>query len=285
MRSRKWRHAVLVTVVALFGGVAVAGASTWTVILTNGMHPAEVQSASIPTAPTGGSSTSPTDSSLSLSWAAGSGPTPTGYKVIRDGATVSSGGCKGTLTTASCTDSGLAASTLYTYGVDALVGTHWTSAESSTFSGTTTAEFVVTNIASTNASGNTVGVMGIGDTFSVTFNYALNPGSIASTSTMTLVGSSSGTTIKISGLSVTAGFAVSSNYEVSGDTSAAAGTLSLSNNNTTVTFTVTGTPSKATDLAAGAASTFTFAPLATIQDVNGDTASTSFSQTPALQIF
>jgi hypothetical protein len=215
----------------------------------------------------------------------GSGPTPTGYKLTRNGATVSSGGCKGTLATASCTDSGLAASTLFSYSVDALVGTHWTSAQSSTFTGTTIAQFVVTNIASTNASGNTVGIMGIGDTFSVTFNYALNPSTIASTSTMTLVGSGSGTTVKISGLSVGAGFAVTSNYEVSGDTSAAAGTLSLSNNNTTVTFTVTGNPSKPTDLTAGAASTFTFVPLATIQDVSGDTASTSFSQSTAMQIF
>jgi fibronectin type III domain protein len=284
MPNRRWRHAVLVAVVSLFGGAAIAGASTWAVILTNGTHPAEVQSTSV-SAPTGGSATGPNDSSLSLDWAPGSGPTPTGYKVTRNGAAVSSGGCKGTLSTTSCVDSGLSASTLYTYSVDALVGTHWTSAQSSDFSGTTIAEFVVTNITSTNASGNTVGIMGIGDTFAVTFNYALNPSTIASTSTMTLVGSSSGTTIKISGLSVGAGFAVSSNYEVSGDTSAATGTLSLSNNNTTVTFTVTGTPSKPTDLVAGAASTFTFAPLATIQDVNADTASTSFSQSSALQIF
>jgi hypothetical protein len=278
------RHAVLVTVVSLFGGAAIAGASTWAVILTNGTHPAEVQSTSVD-APTGGSATSPNDSTLSLGWVPGSGPTPTGYKVTRNGAAVSTGTCKGTLTTTSCIDSGLAASTLYTYSVDALVGTHWTSAQSATFTGTTIATFVVTNITSTNASGNTVGVMGIGDTFAVTFNYALNPTTIASTSTMTLVGSSSGTTIKISGLSVNAGFAVSSNYEVSGDTSAAAGTLSLSNNDTTVTFTVTGAPSKPTDLTAGSASTFTFVPLATIGDVSGDTASTSFSQTPALQIF
>jgi hypothetical protein len=53
----------------------------------------------------------------------------------------------------------------------------------------------------------------------------------------------------------------------------------------TVTFTVTGNPSKPTDLVAGSASTFTYVPLATIQDVSGDTASTSFSQSPALQIF
>jgi hypothetical protein len=284
MPKRKWRHAVLVTFVSLFGGAAIAGASTWAVILTNGSHPAEVQSTSV-SAPTGGSVTSPTDSSLSLNWVPGSGPTPTGYKMTRNGSTVSSGGCKGTLSTNSCTDSGLAASTLYTYSVDALVGTHWTSVASSNFSGTTIAAFVVTSVASTNASGNTVGVMGIGDTFAVTFNYALNPSTVASTSTMSLVGSSSGTTIKISGLSVAAGFAVTSNYEASGDTSTAAGTLSLSNNNMTVTFTVTGSPTKPTDLVAGSASTFTFAPLATIADVSGDTGATSFSQTTALQIF
>ena len=130
MPKRKWRHAVLVTFVSLFGGAAIAGASTWAVILTNGSHPAEVQSTSV-SAPTGGSVTSPTDSSLSLNGVPGSGPTPTGYKMTRNGSTVSSGGCKGTLSTNSCTDSGLAASTLYTYSVDALVGTHWTSVASS----------------------------------------------------------------------------------------------------------------------------------------------------------
>jgi hypothetical protein len=226
------------------------------------------------------------DDGLSIGWVApSSGPAPTGYKLTRNGATVSSGGCKGTISATSCADSGLAASTLYTYSVAALVGTHWTSLASSSFSGTTIATFVVTGITSTSASGNTVGVMGVGDTVSVTFNYALNPSTIASTSTMTLVGSSSGTTVKISGLSVGAGFAVTSNYEVSGDTSAAAGTLSLSNNNMTVTFTVTGNPTKPADLVAGSASTFTFTPLATIQDIYGDTSSPSFSQTPALQIF
>ena len=250
MRKRTWGHAALVTVVSIASSAGIAGASTWALNLTNGTHPAGAQS-TIVNPPTGGSATNPNDSSLSLSWVPGSGPAPTGYKVTRNGAAVTTGTCKGTLTGASCIDSGLVASTLYTYSVDALVGTHWTSVESSTFSGTTIAEFVPTSIASTNASGNTVGVMGVGDTFAVTFNYPVNPSTIAATSTMSLVGSSTGTTIKITGLTVGAGFAVTSNYEASGDTSAATGTLSLSNSNMTVTFTVTGNPSKPTDLVAG----------------------------------
>jgi hypothetical protein len=284
MRERTWRHAALVTVVSIVGTASVAGASSWAANLTNATHPSEAQSTTV-SAPTGGSVSSPTDDSLTLSWVPGSGPTPTGYKVTRNGAAVTTGTCKGTLATTSCIDSNLVASTLYTYSVEALVGTHWVSAQSSNFSGSTIALFVPTSIASTNASGNTVGVMGVGDTFAVTFNYAVDPSSIASTGTMSLVGSSSGTTIKITGLTPGAGFAVTSNYELSGDTSAATGTISLSNNNMTMTFTVTGNPSKPADLTAGSPVTFTFTPLTTIQDVFGDTASTSFSQTTALQIF
>jgi hypothetical protein len=209
--------------------------------------------------------------------------------VTRNGAAVPSGsGCYGTITTTSCSDTGLAASTTYTYSVKAKVGTNWTSVASSTFSNTTVATFVVSSITSTNASGNTVGVMGVGDTFAVTFDNAVNPSTIntaAGASTMTLVGASSTTTITISGLSASGGFSVSSNYETSGQTSTATGTLSLSNANKTVTFTVTGTPTNATNIKVGSASTFTFTPLATIQDTSGDTASTSYSQTPALQIF
>jgi hypothetical protein len=45
------------------------------------------------------------------------------------------------------------------------------------------------------------------------------------------------------------------------------------------------TPTNATNIKAGSTSTFTFTPLATIQDTGGDTASTSYRQSPALQIF
>jgi hypothetical protein len=278
------------TVVSILGCAGIAGASSWTVVLTNGAHPALSHSTTV-SPPTGGTATNPNASSLLISWVMPAvGATPTGYKVTRDGAAVPGGsGCRLALTSittaTSCTDSGLAASTLYTYSVTALVGTHWTSVASSNFSGTTTAPFVITSITSTNAPGNTVGIMGIGDTFAVTFNYAVNPtfvNTVAGASSMSLL--FAGSVIKISGLSSGAGFAVTSPY-VSSGTSVAVGTLSLSNGNTTVTFTVTGSPSNPSKLVAGPASTFTFVPLATIQDVSGDTASTSYSQSPALQIF
>ena len=277
------------TVVSVLGCAGIAGASTWTVALTNGTHPAQSQSTSV-NPPTGGTATNPNASSLLVSWVMPSvGATPTGYKVTRNGAAVPAGsGCRAALTTittaTSCTDNGLAASTLYTYSVTALVGTHWTSVASSTFSGTTTAPFVITSITSTNAPGNTVGIMGVGDTFAVTFNYAVDPSTINTvpgTSSMTLASATSA--IKILGLTVGAGFVVTSTY-ISSLNSVAAGTLSLSNGNTTVTFTVTGNPTNPGKLVAGAPSTFTFVPFATIADVSGDTAS-SYSQSPALQIF
>jgi hypothetical protein len=272
----------------ILGSAGIAGATSWVVILTNGTHPAQSQSNSL-NAPTGGAAASPHSTSLSLSWVRpGSGATPTGYLVTRNGVAVPSGTCHGTIATTSCVDSGLSANTLYTYGVKSTIGTNWASVVSTAFSGTTNATFVVTSITSTNATGNTVGQMGVGDTFAVTFNNAVLPSSIntgAGASTMTLTGSTSSTTITISNLTSAGGFVVSSLYELSGNSSAAAGTLSLSNANKTVTFTVTGSPTNATKLRAGTASTFTFTPLATIQDISGDTATTSFSQSPALQIF
>ncbi len=289
MIKRLWHRLALLIITAILGCAGIAGASTWTVILSNGTHPAQAQSNSL-NPPTGGATSSPKSSSLVLSWVKPStGVTPTGYAVTRNGAAVPSGsGCYGTITTTSCTDSALAASTTYTYSVKAKIGTNWTSVASSTFTGTTVATFVVSSITSTNATGNTVGVMGIGDTFAVTFDNAVNPSTINTTtggSTMTLVGGSSTTTITISGLTTSSGFSVASNYVASGKTSAATGTLSLSNANKTVTFTVTGTPTNTSSLAAGASNTFTFSPLATIQDTSGDTASTSYAQSPALQIF
>lgn len=287
--KRTWRLAVFITVVSLLGSASIAGATSWVVVLSSGTHPAQAKSNSV-SAPTGGATASPKSTSLTLSWfKPSSGVTPTGYVVTRNGAVVPTGStCHGTITTTTCVDSGLVASTLYTYSVKATVGTNWTSVASSNFTGTTVATFVVTSITSTSASGNTVGVMGVGDTFAVTFNNAITPSTINTTagaSSMTLVGSSSATTVTISGLTSTSGFSVASNYETSGKTSAAIGTLSLSNSNKTVTFTVTGAPSNASDLVAGTTSTFTFVPLATIEDTSGDTASTSYSQTPALQIF
>jgi hypothetical protein len=282
---RSWRHLALTTVVSILGCAGIAGASTWTVALTNGTHPAMSQSTLV-NAPTGGTATN-LASGLLVSWVMPSvGATPTGYKVTRNGAAVPGGsGCHATFTTisttTSCIDNGLVASTLYTYSVTALVGTHWTSVASSTFSGTTTAPFVITSITSTNAPGNTVGLMGVGDTFAVTFNYPVDPSTIiAGAQTMTLAFTAS--TIKITGLT-SAAFVVTSPYVSSGN-SAATGTLSLSNANTTVTFTVTGSPTNPGKLVAGPASTFTFTPLAAIQDLSGDSAS-SYSQSPALQIF
>jgi hypothetical protein len=288
--SRPRRYVALLVAASLFGVTSVAGATTWAVSVISGTNHAEAQS-KVFNAPTGGTAASPKSTSLVISWSAPSGgATPTGYQVQRNGEAVPSGsGCCGTIATTTCTDTALAANTGYTYGVVALlVGTNWKSAVSLTFVGTTNATFAVTAITSTNAPSNTVGKMGIGDTFAVTFNYAVNPSTInmvTGSSTQTLVGSSSSTAITISGLTSASGFTVASNYVNSTYTSAAAGTLSLSNSNKTVTFTVSGTPSNSTQLSAGSAKTFTFVPLSTIADTSGDTAATSYSQSVALQIF
>lgn len=81
-----------------------------------------------PTAPTGLAVSATTSSSISLSWNASSGATS--YQIYRNGANV------GTSTSTSYTDSGLNASTTYTYDVVA-VNSVGSSAASSTVQGTT----------------------------------------------------------------------------------------------------------------------------------------------------
>lgn len=96
-----------------------------------------------------GSAGAPTSSSLTLAWSApGAGPAPTGYLVTRDGNPVTSGGCATTTTRTStavtCTDSGLAAATTYSYVVRAVLGTDWVGGASAAFAGTT-ASFSITS--------------------------------------------------------------------------------------------------------------------------------------------
>jgi len=90
-----------------------------------------------PTAPTGLSVTGSTSSTVSLTWTASSN-SPTGYKVFRNGTQV------GTTTGTTYTDTGLSASTSYTYYVEAY-NTAGTSAASSSVTGTTGAPGVAPN--------------------------------------------------------------------------------------------------------------------------------------------
>ncbi|MEU9205947.1 glycoside hydrolase family 6 protein [Streptomyces sp. NPDC048332] len=87
-----------------------------------------------PTAPTGVTATAKTSSSVSLSWTASTDNTGvTGYDVFRNGVKV------GSSTTTSYTDSGLSASTAYSYTVKAKDAAGNVSAASSALSATTSA--------------------------------------------------------------------------------------------------------------------------------------------------
>nr|WSW71637.1 glycoside hydrolase family 6 protein [Streptomyces sp. NBC_00995] len=87
-----------------------------------------------PTAPTGLTATAKTSSSVSLSWTASTDNTAvTGYDVFRNGVKV------GSSTTTSYTDSGLSASTAYSYTVKAKDAAGNVSAASSALSATTSA--------------------------------------------------------------------------------------------------------------------------------------------------
>jgi prepilin-type N-terminal cleavage/methylation domain-containing protein len=154
------------------------------------------------------------------------------------------------------------------------------------------APLLVTSISSTNVIAGTAGKLQIGDTFSVTFSAALNPATVNTAvngSTITLCShvsscSSNGQTlITVSGLTSSGGFLVGSSYVGNNSQISATGTLSLSNGNKTVTFTVTGAPSGTA--ATGGAVTFSFQPLGTIKDTNGNAATTAYNQSTAITLF
>ncbi|HEV3353884.1 MAG TPA: Ig-like domain-containing protein, partial [Acidimicrobiales bacterium] len=152
---------------------------------------------------------------------------------------------------------------------------------------TIVAPLTVTSIATSNVSGGTAGHAELGDTFSVTFNNALDPTTVdtAHVQTITLSGAGGSTTITMTGLSAASGFTVPSTYEKSGNSSAANGSLSLSNGNKTVTFTISGAFSNSGNVKTGTAGTFNFPPLATIADTYGDASAATYSQGSALLLF
>jgi chitodextrinase len=90
----------------------------------------------VPSAPTGLKVTAATSTTVALSWTASSGAT--GYKVLRNGTIV------GSTTSTTYTDTGLAASTSYTYTVEA-DNSAGTSAASSSATATTTAASTAPN--------------------------------------------------------------------------------------------------------------------------------------------
>jgi hypothetical protein len=137
--ARVGRTLPLLVAITVLAGASIAGASSWIIGLTSSTHPAQSQATGI-NPPTGGTATSPTASSLVVSWTApSSGAHVTGYKVTRNGSAVPSGsGCYGTNASTSCTDTGLATGTLYTYTVSAISGNNWQSTASASFQGTTT---------------------------------------------------------------------------------------------------------------------------------------------------
>ena len=148
MAKQTPRAITLLVFVLLLGAPGVAAATSWVVGLTNGSVPAQSQSNGI-NPPTGGSATFSTSSSLLISWSAPStGALPSGYTITRNGSPVPSGsGCFGTITTTSCTDTGLPVATTFTYTVTAVAGSNWVSTASSQFSYTYTISGVMfTNI-------------------------------------------------------------------------------------------------------------------------------------------
>ncbi len=126
-------------VVALVATLLVLGSGTAYAAWTpgaGGSGTASAQSVGVPTSVTAAALTY---SSVKVSWSApASGPTPAQYRVLRTAPTTATV-CTVSSPTATCTDTGLAGSTSYSYTVTSLIGTSWTSGPSPTASATTPA--------------------------------------------------------------------------------------------------------------------------------------------------
>lgn len=128
------RFVVAFVATLLLLGTGTADAA-WTTG-AGGSGTASAQSVGVPTSVT---ATALTYSSVKVSWSApASGPTPAQYVVLRTAPT-SATVCTVSSPTATCTDTGLAGSTSYSYTVTSLLGTSWASGPSPTASATTPA--------------------------------------------------------------------------------------------------------------------------------------------------
>ncbi|MEA3077667.1 MAG: hypothetical protein QOF60_2575 [Actinomycetota bacterium] len=143
----------------------------------------------------------------------------------------------------------------------------------------------VTSVTSANV-GATAGKAEVNDTFSVTFNKALDPTTVPSAAqTMTICSKGDCTPsqgahksiIAISGLTATAGFQINEGYTDDDTTATLAGSLTLSADRRTVTFTVTSISTGSGNLKIGTQSnTFLFTAAPALHDVAGVSATAVF---------
>jgi hypothetical protein len=186
--------------------------------------------ANVLNAPGAGSITAKTATSLTLTWSAPStGVTPVGYFIYRNGTLVSgASGCDATTRSAStavtCTDTGLTASTAYSYQVQALAGTKWVSAKNTAFGDTTTAAGDTTppQLQSLTMLDNNTN--GKADRLVMVFDENLNASS--TTAGLSLANAPSGATI--SSMSISAATATVTLSEGAGAANTAVGTFRVS---------------------------------------------------------
>lgn len=152
---RRSATVVAVTCIAL-AFLEMAASALWAKPVSS----AGTSSARTLSVPGTGTAGSPTTSSLALSWTAPSGLAPTGYVVLRSlvsggpyAAVPASSTCTGTISTTSCTDTNLVASTTYYYTVQATIS-NWAGPSNPQFSGTTSNAFANKLVFTTVPAGN-----------------------------------------------------------------------------------------------------------------------------------
>ncbi len=129
-----------VLTVALVGCAVFATAGTASASWTPGSSGSGSATALLVGTPTSSAASSTSSSSTTVNWKAPTAPSaaPTQY-VVRRTAPTTATVCTVAATTLTCNDTGLTASTTYTYTVEALVGSAWNSGPTAGFSTTTPA--------------------------------------------------------------------------------------------------------------------------------------------------
>lgn len=166
------RRAAIVGAVslALVAGTSAAAWAAWT---AGGSGAAGAKAKTLGVATSVGAAATGT-SSVRVSWSAPtSSSAPPATYVVRRTAPTAATVCTVAATTTQCDDTGLSASTAYSYTVEARLGTYWTSGQTSVVSATTNAVFTATALTLANGTG-TAGRIDTGDTITVRFSHALD---------------------------------------------------------------------------------------------------------------
>ena len=179
--TRRRTTLTLFLVVAGVLGTTVAAFAAWT---TDGMGSGSGNAKTLGL-PTSVAATATGSTSIRVTWSAPAGTSapPSNYVVRRTAPSSVTVCASVTPPTLQCDDTGLAASTSYSYTIEARLGTFWSSGQTAAASATTNAtgaSFSATALTLANGGTGSVGKMDTSDTITVRFSQVLSTGTVCS---------------------------------------------------------------------------------------------------------